>query len=256
MNASLHLSVKGLDRVHRRLKKAEKGIEAAKVSATNRLAYIVRNSEKKEMRRVFDRPTPFTLRNVWVTRTDSAARPARVTLASTGKGAVQTPSYLWTQVHGGSRRMKAFERRLQQVGAMPTGWRAVPGEGAKLDRYGNMSRGQIVQILSWFRAFREAGYNANLTDEGRRRRWRGTKRRYGWAMFAVNPQRPDDRTRHLPPGIYIRHRSAFGNPIKPLLLFVPDARYRPRLDFYGVAERAYRKHAKRVLSEELRRRLR
>ena len=44
----------------------------------------------------------------------------------------------------------------------------VPGDAATLDQNGNMSAGQIVQIMSWFKAFGEQGYQANMRDGGRR----------------------------------------------------------------------------------------
>ncbi len=44
----------------------------------------------------------------------------------------------------------------------------VPAEGARLDQYGNMSRGQMIQILSGLGALEyRAGFKGNATQSAR-----------------------------------------------------------------------------------------
>ena len=142
--------------------------------AVNRTAKLVKQAEIDKMRAVFDRPTPYTLNSLYVKPGTKANPSAYVWLKyDTFKG---TPAekYLLPQIDGGSRSHKRFERALQGVGAMPTGYYCIPGKFAQMDNYGNWSRGQIIKILSYFRAFPERGYRANMTDAAL---WHGAQKR-------------------------------------------------------------------------------
>ncbi|MDF5999583.1 hypothetical protein P4050_14390 [Pseudomonas aeruginosa] len=57
---------------------------------------------------------------------------------------------------------KASERNLRARGILPAGMFVVPAEGARLDQYGNMSRGQMIQILSGLGALE---YRAGFVKE-------------------------------------------------------------------------------------------
>ena len=71
--------------------------------------------------------------------------------------------YLVPQVDGGQRKLKGFERAIGEG-------ELVPALGAKLNQYGNVSPGQIRQILSVLgKAEASAGYSANITSRSRRR---------------------------------------------------------------------------------------
>jgi len=247
------MEVKGLKLLKRHIDREARKLDYAMNQAANYLAKAIREEQKAEMRRVFDRPTPYTLNSLWIKYAKKGSPWAEVFIkdkSAAGKGTA-AQDYLHPQIVGGGRKRKRFERALEWAGIMPPGYYAVPAAGARLDRYGNMSRGQIVQILSWFRAFGEQGYRANITDEGRRRRLRGTRRRYGQGYFHVYPGR--EKNRHLHPGIYQKTRLAWGWAIKPVLLFVPRVGYRPRFDFYGIAERTYNRRLSEALRYGLRR---
>src|SRR3546814_6873764 len=62
----------------------------------------------------------------------------------------------------------ASDLALQRVG-LPGDQYAFPAAGAELDAYGNMSRGQVVRLLSYLQAFGEQGYRANATARSRAR---------------------------------------------------------------------------------------
>jgi hypothetical protein len=198
--------------------------------ALTKTAQRAAEAEVKEMRDVFRNPTPYTLSGVFVLPATSNRLTAEVKLKDDATKAVPAARYLAAQVSGGQRNLKRFERALQSVGAMPEGYRAVPGKGAQLDSFGNMSRGQIVQILAFFRAFPEMGYKANMTDKSRARLARGSKRKQGIAYFVGQP---GDR---LPLGIYQRMRFYGGDAIKPVMIFVRSAVYEARYDFEYVVE--------------------
>jgi hypothetical protein len=44
----------------------------------------------------------------------------------------------------------------------------------------------------------------------------------------------------LEPGIYLKHRFAYGSAVRPVFIFVPSVLYRPRLPFYAVGESTIR----------------
>ncbi|NYE62202.1 hypothetical protein FHW58_003417 [Duganella sp. 1224] len=198
--------------------------------ALTRTAKKAADAEVKEMRDVFRNPTPYTLNSVYVKPATATRLEATVMLKDDATKAIPAAKFLRPQIDGGQRVQKRFERALQAVGAMPVGYRAVPGAGARLDAYGNMSSGQIVQILAFFRAFPEMGYKANMSDQRRARLARGTKRQQGFSYFIGQP---GDR---LPLGVYQRTSFASGTAIRPVLLFVRSAVYQERFDFKYVVE--------------------
>ncbi len=216
-------------------------------------AFAVRDAEQAEIRRVFDRPTPYTLNGLRIrySRTEIAATVWLKDELDAGKGIAAT-KYLAAQIDGGARRMKRFESALSRVGVLPAGWRAVPGVGATYDAFGNMSRGQIVQILSYFQAFSEGGYRANSTEDSRKRTAKGRKGTLGFEYFAAQPgfrmgrrSWMHGKSQHLQPGIYKRTftgglgpRGGRESEITPVLIFIRNPAYARRLDFFGVAKKA------------------
>lgn len=224
------LKMDGMEEIKRKLSAMPGQINKAASLALARTGNAIRDAEQKEMQTVFDRPTRWTLGAMRV----SSVRNLHVTVGIIDPAKYKRAAmYLDTQITGGARRMKAFERALQANGAMPTGWLAVPGEGAKLDEFGNMSAGQIVQILAWFKSAEgRPGYKMNMTDAGRAKRRKGTKRKMGFEYVAVMP----GKQRNLKqPGIYQRFTTGFGKSIKPILIFVSSARYKPLFNFERVA---------------------
>lgn len=205
------------------------------------------------MRRVFDRPTPYALNSL---RVDPAPEVGQVSGAVMVKGrqdarggGVPAQSYLRAEITGGSRRWKRFEVALMRRGILSRGWYAVPGKGARLDLWGNMSRGQVVEIMSWLQLFgvargeRKAGHRANKTERSKARARAGTARRFGMDVIVSSPLQAYRRG-GLPFGIYTRQSNArttrtagAPSPLRLVVLFVKSARYSKRLDFYGELER-------------------
>jgi hypothetical protein len=232
-----------------RLDDLQKHVPFATALALTRTAQEVRKAEIEEMKRVFDRPTPFTLRSLYLKPATKADLTAVVWLkddlnAPSGRTG-RTQHYLFSQIYGGARRLKGFERLLMRKGLLPTGWMAVPGAGAKLDAYGNISGGQMVQILSALKALGEQGYAANRTAASAKRR-RGKLRE----LFVGRPGGG-----RLPMGVWERFGFAHGSAVKPILIFVRGPRYAKRYDFFGVgnrtAARVFPVQFERALSEAL-----
>ena len=193
--------------------------DAVKLAAAKALTFTalaIRDAEKAEMQRVFDRPTPFTLNSLYVKTATPIALTARVWF----KGIRGDWHYLIPQVEGGDRRLKMFEKHLQRAGILPVGMFVVPGAGLKLDQYGNIPGGKIVQLLSAVQALPEVGYLANKSRRRGARRNRKTDN-----IFAGRPH-PG-----MPLGVWQRSLSG----LKPLIVFVKRPQYRKRFDFYGIA---------------------
>jgi hypothetical protein len=203
-------------------------------SALTWTALEVRKGLQGEMSRVFDRPTRFTLNAFFVKPAKANDLTAVVWLKARGPfsmsgGTVSgAPHYLEPQIFGGGRPLKRFEQRLQRARILPVGMYAVPGGGAKLDRYGNMSASQIVQILSQLKTLNDPG-GAGQSATGSRRSRRNVKR--AGQFFAGRPGGGK-----LPLGVWQKR----GNAIKPVLIFVRAPSYRQRFKFYDVSERIAR----------------
>lgn len=205
--------------------------------AINETAKKTKDSLIHEMRDVFDRPTPYTLSSIFIKPSNKRNLSAIVGLKDAATKAIPASKFLTAQITGGVRRLKRYEVALRSIGVLPSNYFTVPGEGAKLDAYGNMSRGQIIQILSYFNAFGESGFRANATDKTRARLRKGTKKTiHGISYFAVQPGESD-----LHPGIWMRIHSGFGIAIRAVLIFVDRVLYDPTFDFAFVSETTNKK---------------
>lgn len=205
-------------------------IPFASARALTRTAQLVQAAEVHEISDVFRQPTPYTLSAVALRPATKESQSAYVWIKSDSAKGTPAEKYLSAEIEGGSRSLKRFELALRSVGALPDSYYAVPGSGAKVDSYGNMDRGQIVQILAFFKAFPEAGYRANITTAGRQRLAKGTKAKQGFAYFVGRPAGGK-----LPLGVWQRTSFAHGSSIRPVLIFVPSVLYEPIFDFYFVA---------------------
>lgn len=212
------------------------------------------------MRRGFDRPTPYAL-NALRVEEPGAAGPLRGAVMVKGRqdvpgSAIPPQSFLRAEILGGARRWKRLEVALLRAGMLPRGWYAVPGAGARLDQYGNMSRGQVVQVMAFLQLFsvargeRRAGYRSNSSAASRARVERGTRYRFGVELFVSSPTQAYRRG-GLAPGVWTRQVNATNSrgksvtkaagalaPLRPVLLFVRSAKYRQRLDFFGELQRS------------------
>ena len=214
------------------LKAAAAQVPYALMTAINKTAEHARSDTRTEMARVFDRPTPWVLNSVRIKYATKAKLDA--SLAFKDKNSVESSrTMVEPHVHTGRRHFKAFEVRLAAIGLLPKGYNAVPGEGATLDANGNMSQGQISQILNVLGAYTEAGYNkANDKTVKRLKKGNVKKGVYGFEYFVAKV----GAASHLQPGVYKRVITAFGTSLKPVLIFVKQAQYKRTLDFYGKAE--------------------
>lgn len=250
-----------------------KQVPAAATRALNNAAFAYRKALQAEMASRFDRPTPYTLRGFVIDRAGQGGtvnpavgqpgfgRPtpgfgptgspflARVRLNSdVNKSGLSREDTIGHQFTGANPQFSGFERALNRIGVLPRGWHIVPGGDAKLNAYGNVSPGLIVQIISYFGAFGEQGYKANATDRSKARRAKKQRSKAGLLKingveYFISRGRGEvtgrntwksGRYQHLPPGIWSR-RGTHGVDIAPVFLFVRSTRYRKRIDLEAVA---------------------
>jgi hypothetical protein len=200
--------------------------------AMNRTAEWADTDVRRKMREVFDRPTPYTLKSLRIYYANTANLKA--VLWFKRRDSDDDAAWAVAQIEGGKRLHKRMEGRLRYAGILPNGWYAVPGSAAPLDAYGNMSRGEISRILNVLGTFWEAGYN-KADYRTVRRLAKGTKKSYGFKYIVIHPG--SKQGAHLLPGVYRRVTTPFGSSLKPMMIFVRDVGYRPRLPFKAVVDK-------------------
>lgn len=207
----------------------------ATMLAINRTAFDVRQGWAAEMPKVFDRPTPLTRRAV-IYRKATKARPgAEIFLRDEAFKGTPPAKYLEAQVMGGTRRQTGKERKLAAAGLLPAGHFVVPGSGAELDAYGNISLGQVNRILSQIGAQSDPTSNESDVSRGRRQRREGRKKGYSSQFFALKQRRGK-----LGAGVYKRISfGRLGSAVQSVLRFVKSVHYRPRYPIYGLAQRIF-----------------
>jgi len=221
---AIHIRVDTSDvmRALRRLAKEDAPIVTA--YALTKTAQDIKAEEITVMKRVFDRPSRFTLNALYMSPAKKNNLVASVYFKE-GFGSIPAWRYLGPQVEGGGRQHKAHEKRLIRAGHMKPDEYAVPGRGARLDQYGNLSGSTIERILSQVQAAEQmAGYQANATNSRRSK----AKRKSG-RYFVLRG--------NVAPGIYLREKL---NTIVPVIMFVKAPRYKKRFPFYETAQSVFR----------------
>lgn len=210
------------------MKGAKKQANFATAMALTWTAQDIKKAEIKHMNRVFDNPTRFTLNSLYVSPARKNKHSARVWIKDEAFKGTAAAKYLQSQLKGGRRRQKRHEVLLEQRGILPKGKVAVPGAGARLNKAGNISRGQITRMLS--------NVGAQF-DQYQNTPNKATREARGSSAKAKNffVKRDDSG---MPIAIY---RRTGKRKAKPFLVFVSDTNYHKRLDFYGVAERTRNK---------------
>lgn len=214
-----------------------KHVPFATALALTRTADKVITAEYAEMRRVFDRPTPFTLnslRKIPATKTKLVAYVFPKDLGQYRKHYEELDHYLYPQIMGGPRSLLGFEKYLRRAGKLPFGMFVVPGERAELDKYGNFKRSQWVKILSAVGAAEHsAGYDANRTVRSVRTRGIATKKRKGKLIeYFVGRPKPGK-----PLGVWQRVGPLGRTALRPILIFTRAPHYRRRFLYQEVGNR-------------------
>lgn len=224
---------------------------AAYVAALNDTGFHVRKVWQEEMRSKFDRVTPYIERSPRVVRATPDNLTVTIEPAYMGGKGVDPQKILQAQTHGGPRRDKRSESALRRVGLLPAGYQTAipktPYPGSD-DGRGNLRGPFLVQLISYFQAFGEQGYRANMTDK-RKKKLRNqqdigyvtTRKTYkttlGVRFFISMGRLRDTQASHLAPGIWAA-KGLHDVEVQPVLMFVKAGSYQPRLSPDDVAKAA------------------
>ena len=216
---------------------AQRKLPGAMRRTVNDLAFQVRQDVYNEMKMpsVFDQPVkPFTLRSMEIIKTQDKVNP------SAWVGLRLDAVYERALAHeftGGNRRWKRMEGAFLAKGIMPKGTLAIPGnhltKGVELDAYGNIKPSLVVRLISYFGAFGESGYRANMLEKTKKRLAKRGKTQEGWVIIngvEYFLSTGKGLNRHLLPGIWAK-TGIHGFKVKAILLFLPKKKaYRRRIE--------------------------
>jgi hypothetical protein len=241
-------------RLARDIRQFGRQVETAMLDALDLTALGVRAAEVREIVDSFHKPTLYTRNAVFVERTQGGVPLAKVGLKNDYGGSRGADRWLGVGIEGGRRDLKSFEKSIRALGVMDGTQFILPGREARLDEYGNISRGQIMQILSQLRAFtgaetvsrnlvrrdgtRDKGNEPSSVKKALQLR-NAAFRRAGGQYFAVGPAPRGG----LWPGIYQRQVLARGTAgpalprPRPIMIFVDRVSYEQRFDFWYAGER-------------------
>jgi len=194
-------------------------IPFAASQALNATARTIRAATLAEMAANFDRPTPLVMKSLFIAPATKAKLQAAVYLKDReigGKNSRSMAEILGHQFAGGTRLRKRLEDAFTGAGLISPGEYLVPGPDAKLDQYGNLSRGQTQQIYAALRLFRDPYQNA--TQSARSQRHAKAAGRIFWSDGKGNKRRR---------GLWATDARGFP---KLLMLVIPTPVYQRRID--------------------------
>lgn len=252
----IEIKITGMAQVKKLLSEHGRRAKRALAVAMNQTCVQIMQAERKEMRRSFSQPTPWTLRSLAYWQASADNLQAEVYL---NKPSRMHEHYLQPLVSGTTRKLKGFERGIAMS-------ELVPSKYIRRDSRGNVNTGQIRQILSVLGAAEHtSGYSANMT---RRSAGRGKQRDYvvirhrrgrlipgvykreavtgrefgaGERRLLANKSRAYQRGRTAMSGGRLFSRVVRARRLVPMLLAGRHHRYQRIFDFYGVAQRVIRR---------------
>lgn len=248
------ISVKvSIDGTIKSLGMMEKQQRVATMIALTKTAKHAQKMMQDEFRQQFDRPTPTVMKSLYVDPAKRDKLESRMYLKDKALGGKNRRSMSEILLHhfvGGGRQHKQLEDVLRQYGYLDAGEMVVPGAAAKLDRYGNMNRGQITQILSQIGLAR-GGFDSTPTGSKRSRRnvakagvifWSGgpmsSRRKLVDKASGITYGTSGTGATNLPKGAWMRA----GRSVKPLWIVVNGTSYRRRFDFMRTGQAAVDRH--------------
>lgn len=242
----LNIQLEGLEPLRRQLEGfSDRRFRAAVATALTRTARQVQAEWGRELQQQVDRPTPLTSKAAIVIQATAASMVATVSMREQIANGQPPSEYLVPLEKGGTRAHKKFEKALIAQGSMPSGAYAVPTDYAKRDSYGNVTRGQLVQILVQLAggSVRE-GYRRVISASATRRAAAAV--RSGKQYVAIQQQEGK-----LAPGIYAR----VGRQLRMVFAYVSHVRYRRQLSLVDRGRRkvqsVFQQEMSRAIAEHL-----
>ena len=233
--STFRVDIEGLPQLTGRLSRMQKQVSFAMVGAINDVTFDVMRAGRKEITRALDRPTPYTVSS-WRVLDKATRNSLSATVGFSdyfgnvlGVGPDQK---LKQQFIGGPRRRTGTEAMLQSAGMLPAGRFLVPGSGVKLNRYGNISPGELSKIRSQL----SLGNDPTSFSSGSVRSRRNVSRS-GCYFWSYGRGSVFSRSRHLAPGVWL----AKGGTIHPVLLSARAPVYERRIHAREIGEQIVRR---------------
>jgi len=120
--------------------------------ALTQSAIDARNHTRDKMRKIFDRPKPWTINGMLISAARKDRLEAKVYYDEHGDKGTPASRYLKPNTFGGERRVKPSERQLRAKGVLESNEFIIPSAAAPQDQYGNVKSSEIIRILSALQA--------------------------------------------------------------------------------------------------------
>lgn len=230
--------------------------------ALTQTAKSLEGALRTEMRSRFDRPTPWALNGLFTKSATPSDLNAHVWFKDDRAVGTGTPAvkFMWSEVHGGPRSLKRYEKALQRFGVLPGGYYTVPGKGLKLDRFGNIPTGKITEILTGVRALQgmsDTTFGGVMGGFKLRKKTTANffvvKVRQGGLEPGIWERVPEGsasyqggqamqkgkaRGEHYYKGVgRVGSNLIMARGVRPILMFVKAPRYTQRLPFYDISQK-------------------
>jgi hypothetical protein len=220
-----------IKQAQRELNLIAKQVPFAAALAINAVLKKSQPAVQAEMRRVFDRPTPWTLNSYrvlqWAKKSALIGVVGFKGMQNIGGRGTPAGEYLQPQMEGGPRPAKGLEREMRAVGMLGNNEFLVPSRFMKLDQYGNVGRGVVNAVRANLRTMRFDA--ASQTPRGGPRRKVGAKK---FSMFYFT--RAGVRGQRL---TAIWQRFTGGHAVPAFIVVAAAPRYRKRFDQAPVVQR-------------------
>jgi hypothetical protein len=217
----VNINITGLAEVKAKLTGWEKQVNYAASRALNTAAYAINARLKTDMASTFKGgATAYTLSAFSVLKADKNNLTAEVGLRTDAPkgGGTNYSKALQHLFKSGGRDYKKIEGFLSGHKLLPTGLAIAPGDAMQLDRYGNMNRRQLTEIMTML-----------IARPTNMRVWRKTGR--GKTAKAVDyfVILPGAKSK-LHPGIYKRIETGKTSAIDCMIMYVNPVNYRKFID--------------------------
>lgn len=190
-------------------------------------AQEIREESNQMIDKVFDRPTRYTQNSTWykpANYKDQTIAAAVWIKDETTKG---TPAaeYLLPHIWGKSRVAKRSEKAMRARGLLKANQFIMPSKYAKLDRFGNIPRSQIIKMMSNI-----GGHRDRLQDSTNSKKSKRNRAKIKYFLF--------ENADGSASGIWQR----IGDGLKPFILFTDKApNYKKRFPFFEMTNRMLNK---------------
>ena len=204
--------------------------------AINNAAKRAQADLKFEMRRVFDRPVPFTQNSIYIKYSSKDDLYARIGLKEfQGKGNAAA-DYLLPQIQGGPAYATRFQKSLREFGYLGKNEYARPTQSdfLRINQYGNVTPGQYTQILYGLQAFRDSSAFAYKQN---------AKKKNAPSISAIRTNGSGPfRPKNLYPGIYLDSEKAIKNKESALFWFGRTPSFAGKYNFRKIGSESINKN--------------